>query len=652
MKEQFDNSNINDGNQRISMPANTPKGKIPFGKCIIFIVLLGFIGGYIFLVLKGTNERTNAITKEEWNEILYANFGINEYIPHDDEIATGRYAALTSISLLGDDRLSHMTSKDVTDEDILVKMAIECGIVSEDQLESEMSEKEAELIAKKAVEIYGSADYFPEYDESVLNSDVLETNDWTFSVEGEDYTNVTVNTGDDTPEEGQILIINSEDNVACAAKIVSCDGEEGNYHMQLEAVNDLAEVYDVLHYSGVSDFSQYKDANDSGTIGEVGKIENQDVLHGVKDVFSPMKVYAADPTIIKCEPDRITTTDIKAEITAESGEGLKAVLTANGKEIVKKEGIFKSKDEEESGYISFGGSISGSVELQDFCVVSSAYIDLKHLNSPENYANVMISSNVIFNLDIQGSVEGKFPLGTVHVPLVEAVFVVVPVEMIAVDITPYLVVGVNGEVEITYTINNISTGACVNTSGVTLVPLTHDKPELELNIQVEAYTGIDTVASIKALMVEWEPIIDPSITVKAVINAKKIKNKEGYEKYPECWDIKALAPIIDLALMDSEDSAVYKFLDFIDVSYNNEISLISEEQAFVLLERHLEWDLNKKISIIEGDEKKCTHIKKSTIKKKIEKKVDDKIEDAEEKAMDRLEEWLNNLLMETCGGCC
>ena len=56
----------------------------------------------------------------------------------------------------------------------------------------------------------------------------------------------------------------------------------------------MAEVYDVLHYSGVSDFSQYKDANDSGTIGEVGKIENQDVLHGVKDVFSPNRATRID----------------------------------------------------------------------------------------------------------------------------------------------------------------------------------------------------------------------------------------------------------------------------------------------------------------------------------------------------------------------
>lgn len=646
MMNQFDNRQANDGKKRIDMPANfekKPKTGFPMRKVIIFIIIAFLLAFYVFLVYK--SDEKIAISKNEWMSMLGNRFGIEYTDDYGEDDATGEYVAITTMRAFSSTRLEHMTEDDINSDEVLIELADQYEIISKHQTNQSLSENEAKDVVDKAVEVYSSYEYFPVYEESVLKDNIYTTENWDITPLGDDYSSVEVKTDGDIPEVDQILIVVNDENDACAAKITECHSEGDKYSLALEPVSDLSDVYEVLSYSGVSDFSTYG-ANLTTETSQIG----EDVLDELLNVVSPAKAYAANPVDYEITKSEAPKTDIKAEVSAQTGEGLSVSLTANDVEIAETSGLFKSDKEKEESNISTSGSITGSIELQDFCVCSSAYLDLNDLGNPENYANVTINTNAVFDLDIQGNMEGKYPLGTIHVPIVEAV-VIVPVEIIGVDITPYLVISADGEIELTYTINNIYTGAEVTTKGPSIIPLMHDEPILDINAEVSASVGIDTVASIQALKIDAMPVIDPSITVAATAHATLLDKKDGFEELPPCTDLSAHGPVITMKVMETEDSAIYKVLDFLSVSYENEIVILSEEDTMTLLQIHIEWDESGNITKIDGDETNCTHIKQETIEDKLNDKVDDMADEAENMMQSMAEEWLNNLLMESCGGC-
>lgn len=122
----------------------------------------------------GTLMSDGPVTREAWMEQLSDGFGdpnIVAKVQNGDEPATGEYAAITAMDAIGEERLAYLTEEEINSQ-TKIDLALQYGIVDEKTLDKDISSDTANEILIKALDLYCSPEYYPEYFEVETKTEV------------------------------------------------------------------------------------------------------------------------------------------------------------------------------------------------------------------------------------------------------------------------------------------------------------------------------------------------------------------------------------------------------------------------------------------------------------------------------------------------
>ena len=258
MKGQFDNNKVNDGKSRIAMPTRKGGGgKLDFSKCVIFLVILALIIFYFVLVSK--NIKTEKITEQQWIDMLSDSFGIEnveDLKGGSDEIASGRYAAVTVMRVVGRNNLAYLSGKDVLSDADLITLAADYDVVNGRQMNKNLSKDDAQAIIELAEEFYYDPYNYPEYYEAVFKDNVIENSDLDVISYDEDQNTAQIHLKDGELDENSSIILEVEPGVYKAFSVVSAwPSEDGLYSVELGNIEKIEDVVEYINFSGTVDFS-------------------------------------------------------------------------------------------------------------------------------------------------------------------------------------------------------------------------------------------------------------------------------------------------------------------------------------------------------------------------------------------------------------
>lgn len=663
MKNEFDNSKVNDGRNRINLPRNVKNtgGGSKFGKGIIFILILLLLAIYGILVYRNGNENFEKITQAEWNEMLIENFGRGIDVTAPESIMTGEDIALCTISLVNEKRLLALTDNNEINEEELEKIADKYDIVSEQQLKKKFGREDAENALAAFLDFYTSEETYLEYQEYEYKSDVIDSSKWEIAEESGVLLHSQVKC-ESKPEVGKIILVDDPTTgYARALRIINVEEIDSGYDVQFEEVTDPEEVFEKIYFSGYGHISEDSQIDTSANV-DVGlypsEISQTDTSNGL--LFQPETVYAY-------EFSKNYAMDIKFIVDYKNEDGKQSInneVTVDGESKYKNETEFGTENNYDNW--SANGEITGSVELKDFTVLASATM----FEGDNNSVEVILSTDVINDLEFKGKFEGKWELATIPITicgLKDPIFNK-NIGSVTADIHFYLLVNADGEIVLTYTLTGAKVGASATLGeGFQLIK---EKPVSEADIDgyVTITAGLSTEVDLQAQVLNFDPleVANPSFTVGAYAHGEPLEQNEGFEEYPKCVDLKFAAPTLNFNASDNGDTLLAEIMGKLNVQTSYDI--FTESNAIVQKEWHIEWDLEGDASKLDGGEEKCTHINKEELDDKIENEInkgelDDKIdneinkkkEETEEKAKrtvtDAIQEWLDNWLNEACDEC-
>ena len=232
-------------------------------KFIVWLIIAILVVGQGFRLvdfITNPNSILNSkpISREEWVTMLGDGFGdesICESVSDGDEIITGKYAAITAMSALGEERLSYLSDKELND-DTKLELALEYGIVSKKKLNNKITIGEAEEILLSALNIYCNPEYYPEYFDVQTKVDVVDADRWNIIEYNVDTQTITANIADEAPEIGEIIMFTNEHGIAQARYVDQIfENGLGTYDVQVSPVENISDIFDSISFSGCSDFS-------------------------------------------------------------------------------------------------------------------------------------------------------------------------------------------------------------------------------------------------------------------------------------------------------------------------------------------------------------------------------------------------------------
>lgn len=781
MKNEFDNSKINDGKERITMPQGVKKagGKFPWGKCSIFIVILALIVTYSVLVAR--NSDSKKITEEEWVAMLSESFGTNNIdLPEDssEEVATGRYAAITTMRVVGRNNLSYLSGKDSLSDADLITLAADYDVVNGKKMNRKLSENDAKEIIEQAKEFYYDPYNYPEYCEIEFKDEVIDNTEVTI-VEYDDENGIAiVSYAAEEVTDGTPIILETEPGIYKAYTITSSkQQEEGIYSVSIEPVTDIETVVDTIDFSGTVDFSSVfaegvlEIEDDSEASSEEAKIEP--IMNAQYASIIPMGttgaplLLAANVTPAKFEPILLSTysknilskeywsdeakqerqaekeakeaakeaekkakqeekerkkaekqaekeakkeakedkkainEDFLATVDLEMGGKIKATAKNDGKvsytyseyakysttdeegnktsakyEVsVNNKGKIKispalndfkldveidealqkkSYDDSFEWSGSAEDSLSYKVTISDLSICGSTYFQKTDWDDEKNYVDFRVSGDVEVQGDLQGKLEGKFPIFDKDFPI--------PVTggIVSVGLRFYLVVTATGDIYVTYEIDNIHASVYASQKGVD-VNAGVDRTNFDVTAKVKLEVGPDIEVALQVFGID---VLDPSLEARAVGSAETLANNEGYEEYEKCVQTVIAGPTVKVVFI-GDDNVLNMILNQFSLSMQPSYTFIDEKHAPLRVDWHFETELDGTVKRLDGKaDDVCTHVMKEDedqdslqdlvdktkedAKKKVDDEIDKKKQEAEEEIENALEEWLSK----NCGGCC
>ena len=129
-------------------------------KIIVWILI---VLGIAFAVYSKINSIMNpSITQTEWKMMLAERFGDERLLELDEnaEYATGEYAAVTIMKAIGNSNLQFMIGEMDCNDDELLALALEKGMVTKKQLKDSITKIEAQEILDNAMDFYFNLDAF------------------------------------------------------------------------------------------------------------------------------------------------------------------------------------------------------------------------------------------------------------------------------------------------------------------------------------------------------------------------------------------------------------------------------------------------------------------------------------------------------------
>lgn len=647
------------------------------------------------------------ITREEWMMQLSDGFGdpsIVSSVKDGGNPATGEYAAITAMDAIGEDRLAYLTEEEITAQTKL-NLALQYGVIEEKELDKNISSETANEIIVKALDLYCSPDYYPEYFEVETKTDVVNADRWNISEYNEESQIITATISGDAPEVGEVIMFTNEYGIAQARYVSKVnDNGAGVYTIQVSNVEDVSEIFDEISFSGTSDFD-YLVGNKTPGQDEYESGEVQEEARGFNNPFV-VTTYAAeseplllaerewfeDKTALKKETNGEDTKKCDIEFNVEISDTVKS-----GKETgkvtsyisVKADGITKkykysiddsgkesfTVDVSEDGLPSFAFSendkkaksndtsyikdemgVKANIKMTGFGVCTSGYYQWADPDDSKNFVEVLASAEKVnISSAAKLSFEDKYKIGSIPIPIAATAGV------ISIDLNVYLVVGADGELTLWYEIDDPYVGVNVSTANGFKPLHGCSKEDAGVRAKIELNGGFIGEAAVMVL--ETVDLADPGADIRAYASASTIDVKDTYKLKDDylgttCIELKAQAPVVKLSASAGQDSLLYSLLDTlkVDASYDL-IKKDSDNRFLKKLTYHVEYEDDGTVTVTKLEEGKkhedvCTHIEKKTkieleaegIKDDIEDEIDKKVNEAEEAAKRRIEKMIEDAI--------
>ena len=683
-------------------------------KWIVWLVIAAlFIVKVIDLSIAIKDAMVEPITREVWMEQLADGFGdpsIATSVEEGDLYTTGEYAAITAMDAIGEKRLAYLTEDELSYQK-KVELATQYGVIEERLLEKNISAEKADEIMVKALDLYCSPDYYPEYFSVKTKTDITNADRWNISQYDEESQTIKATINGDPPEVGEIIMFTDEFGIAQAKYVTQINNSGANaYNIQVDDVDDITAIFDEISFSGSSDFGYLVGGKTPGE-GDKKLGQGQETA---KSSYNPFvtTVYAAesdpillaewewfeDKTALKKEKNTEGTkkSDIEFNLeitpTEENGKEMKKVTsyisvksdgmtmkyifeiddTGKGKLSADVSGdnlpsFALSEDDmsDDTSCIEGEMGVKANIKMEGFGVCTSGYYQLADPGDSKNYVEVLASAEKVkISTSAKLSFEDKYKIGSIPIPIAATGGVV------SVDLNVYLVVGASGELTLWYEIDNPYVGLNVSTANGVKPLHGYSNEDAGIRAKIELNGGFIGEAAVVVLG-EWD-LVDPGVDVRAYASASTIDVKDTYkvkDEYSEttCIELKVQAPVIKLTASVGEDSLLYAILDTLKVEASYDL-IKKDSDKIPQLTYHVEYEDDGKITVtkLESGKKQedvCTHIEKKPkeeleyegIVEDIEEKAEDIIDDEEEAARKKIEKMiedaLNKWLEENCGGC-
>ncbi len=538
--------------------------------------------------------------------------------------------------------------------------------------------------------LYCGVESFPEYCSIRLEDNVVDGTGWEINSHNDDYSSLTMPKSAFSGNVGDIILVRDDYGIAVPLTIENIDDTNSDVvNISTSEVDEDAMIIEAVEFSGYGDFSYLSnnassDANESdGTAAapiDAFNMYGQPVMMcasmpavAMAEWFETHIEETAEKTAIQVTG---ATPSANIDITVqyrenEQGDGRFAITPRiNGAFFDPKIGKgYKKEDlvpsDEDRGSVDFtdgaditdninlniDSKVKGTIRLKNLSVTADGYFEWLNPGDEKNRVNVYVNSDIECNLEIKSGIEGRFKLVTIPVPIASTG------GSVSVDITFYMVIGLDGSVKFTYEIEGGHVGIEVSVADKTVTPVKSCKSknfDVEANVSLEA--GVRAVVDVNVC--NKYDLCDPYVEIKAGASAETLEKKEGFENLPPCVALKLYCPLIRVGAHYGESTFAYKMLNFIGWASKDSFEIIDADKAYRNYwgkQLHVEFDENGKLTAMQGGEEVCTHVKKEELEEKLKEKAEDEIDDikdeAERRLLDKVEEMLEEWLEKNCGGC-
>lgn len=684
---------------------------------VIFVGVIGYLTREIWHKESISGSDNAKLTRQEWAEILAEDYGdesLKENVTDGDMEATGEYVVLAAFTAVGEDRITQILQQDGMEGDSL-GFALSKGIVSEDQLDREVTEEEARNILADVIAIDYSPEYCPDYIDMETKTTILDANGW--DIRDIDEENGTlVATLPAVPEEGMIFAYTDKFGIAnfkVAKSIEPIAG--GEYKIYTEDVQDMSEIVDSVSFSGSGKFGYLTGEKDSvvqsekqlsptnpfvltAHAEEAKKSGFVEWLHEMKESVDEKTTWEKEeeknPTRCNIEiGTSIGSNETKTylKITSQGASSTYTYDPDYSKINALKECLeidynnFEKSIEEKllegAKESSAETQIDAKIEITGLSVCSSGYFELSDPLDEKNKLDIKVRA---FNTKVSASTSIKSEFRA------KIISFVLPLEetgTVSVELEIFLVMDMEGNATLEYGIAVPSVEMSATVADGFHVDKYGDHNYTNVTAQVEIGAGI--MAAI-ALKVGPLYLFDPGIDIRVCTAISTVDIPDGYEpkiKYrnSQCYDFNIKFPQVNAyaAIGGDDESVMYKFLDYIGADTSQQVCPEEKDDGTEhwLIDElyHVEWDngLNM-IQVGEGYKVQdvCTHIRPKptptpkptpkptptpthkptkTQKPSLEDRVNDKIDEKKKETQIKVEQTINdaiyNFLMENCNGC-
>lgn len=647
------------------------------------------------------------LTREAWIEELADGFGdasILQSVENGEDLATCEYAAITAMDAIGDNRLAYLTEEAINEQTKL-DLAIQYGLIEEKEIGKSISSEKADSILMKALDLYCSPDYYPEYFEVETKTEVENADRWNNLEYNEEAQTITASINSEAPEVGEVIMFTNEYGIAQAKYVTQVnDNGTGEYILGVAKVEDVSEIFDEISFSGSADFD-YLVGNKTPGHEVYGASGVQEEAKAFSNPFVTT-VYAAenepillaewewfeDKTALKKEDNGDDTKKCDIEFNVELTDTVK-----NGKETgkvtsyisVKADGVTKkykfeiddqgketfSVDVSSEGWPSFAFSendkkaksndtsdfkdemgVKANIKMEGFGVCTSGYYQWADPDDSKNFVEVLASADKVnISSAAKLSFEDKYKIGSIPIPIAATAGV------ISIDLNVYLVVGANGELTLWYEIDDPYIGVNVSTANG-FKPL-HGCSNEDAGVRAKVELNGGFIGEAAVMVLETVDLADPGADIRAYASASTVDVKDTYKFKDDylgttCIELKAQAPVVKLSASAGKDSLLYALLDTLKVEASYDLIKKDSDNRFLKkLTYHVEYEDDGTVTVtkLEAGKKHediCTHIEKKSkleleaegIKDEIEDEIDKKVNEAEEEAKRRLEKMIEDAI--------
>ncbi len=585
---------------------------------MLFIVAIGIFVGIVIAYNISTNKddryvklaSEGDITRYEWIEMLCTQTGITEYqseTPYFSDVerdstyyshlqsaveweildasadfegenyASGKFVALTAMKTIGERKLQIYldTEDDITDDDY-IKLAIEHGLMQEQQLLEGLSIEECEYVLNTLKSLYFGEFWKDDYSKIVYQSGVIELSSGDVLQCNTDCSEIVVaDNVRDSLKIGTIIVFeqkNTRLKIAREITEIDLDGTLALGSVELDqvveslTVSDITELTfsDIVNYYGLGE--DYNSINTLNTQQNTGKLINT--------VVFPFEIDSKGFKLSLSTEDEDEEKYLKIQ-AIDNATGLSVDLP------------MKYKVEVDDEY-------SAEINIDKIYIGGQADYYTKGLLP--NYADVAVDAHVAINGSVKVDKENKFLLFKTPAPLGNGA--------VSVDIQFYLVISAEGNISFEAELP-IEMSICFE-KGKGFKNFEPDisisDPAIEANCDVSAMLRFEPTL----IIFEVVPLIDGEIDVGVTASAKSVIRPDSQQ----CFDVSISFPTLTISACGDDDAntVVGSF------GFSAEWEIISSENAPFQIGLHYEILPDKSKQFVEN----CTYDdtgKKGIIKK-------------------------------------